>query len=177
MLQPKPLPFDPIGEAHRLWSEHGWLEAADGMAAVTSLMRAQQIVLARVDEVLRPFDLTFARYEVLMLLMFSRGGALRLNKIGSRLQVHPTSVTSAVDRLEARGHVRRVPHPTDRRATLAEITEEGRATALAATGKLNDTVFADPGLAAGDVRTLVTLLTGLRRWAGDFIPEGEAETP
>jgi DNA-binding MarR family transcriptional regulator len=168
MSDPKPLPFDPIEQARRLWSEHGWSEAADGMAAVTSLMRAQQIVLARVDEVLRPFDLTFARYEVLMLLVFSRTGALRLSKIGSRLQVHPTSVTSAVDRLEARGQARRIPHPTDRRATLAEITDEGREVALAATDKLNDTVFAAPGLHGDAVRSLVALLTDLRRRAGDF---------
>lgn len=168
MATPKPLPTDPIAEAHRQWTAHGWGSVADGMAAVTSLMRAQQIVLARVDEVLRPLDLTFARYELLMLLMFSRAGALPLNKIGSRLQVHPTSVTSAVDRLEARGQVRRTPHPTDRRAILAEITEEGRATALAATEKLNDTVFADPGLANGGVHTLIDTLTDLRRAAGDF---------
>jgi DNA-binding MarR family transcriptional regulator len=165
---PKPLPSDPIAEAHRQWTVHGWGSVADGMAAVTSLMRAQQIVLARVDEVLRPLDLTFARYELLMLLLFSRAGALPLNKIGNRLQVHPTSVTSAVDRLETRGQVRRLPHPTDRRAILAEITEEGRATALAATEKLNDTVFADPGLPDGGVRTLIELLTDLRRAAGDF---------
>jgi DNA-binding MarR family transcriptional regulator len=138
------------------------------MAAVTSLMRAQQIVLARVDEVLRPFGLTFARYEVLMLLMFSRDGALGLNKIGSRLQVHPTSVTSAVDRLEARGHVRRVPHPTDRRATLAEMTEAGHQTALAATEKLNATVFCSPDLSSDSMKTLVKLLEDLRRSAGDF---------
>lgn len=164
----KPLPFDPIAEARRQWSAHGWADAAPGMAAVTSLMRAQQIVLARVDEVLRPFELTFARYEVLMLLLFSRAGSLPLNRIGVRLQVHPTSVTSAVDRLEARGHVRRIPHPTDRRAILAEITDEGRAVALAATEKLNDTVFADPGLPDGGVETLVSLLNEMRRAAGDF---------
>ncbi|SNQ45688.1 putative MarR-family transcriptional regulator [Frankia canadensis] len=168
MATPKPLPTDPIAEAHRHWTAHGWGAVADGMAAVTSLMRAQQIMLARVDEVLRPLDLTFARYELLMLLMFSRHGALPLNKIGSRLQVHPTSITSAVDRLEARGQVRRNPHPTDRRAILAEITDEGRATALAATKALNDTVFADPGLGDGGVRTLIALLTDLRRAAGDF---------
>jgi DNA-binding MarR family transcriptional regulator len=164
----KPLPFDPIAEARRNWTAHGWGKTADGMAAVTSLMRAQQIVLARVDEVLRPFELTFARYEVLMLLLFSREGRLPLNRIGVRLQVHPTSVTSAVDRLEARGHVRRIPHPTDRRAILAEITEEGRVTALAATEKLNDTVFAEPGLPEGGIDTLVDLLNEMRRAAGDF---------
>ncbi|CAI7980458.1 MarR family transcriptional regulator [Frankia sp. Mgl5] len=168
MSQPKPLPTDPIAEAHRQWTAHGWGPVADGMAAVTSLMRAQQILLARVDEVLRPLDLTFARYELLMLLLFSRKGSLPLSRIGSLLQVHPTSVTSAVDRLEARGQVRRLPHPTDRRAILAEITEDGRATALAATEKLNDTVFADPGLPDSGVRDLVELLTDLRRGAGDF---------
>jgi DNA-binding MarR family transcriptional regulator len=164
----RPLPMDPIAEAHRQWAAHGWEQAADGMAAVTSLMRAQQIVLNRVDEVLRPMGLSFARYEVLMLLLFSRAGALPLNKIGVRLQVHPTSVTSAVDRLEKDGHVLRVPHPTDRRTVLARVTEEGRALALAATGKLNDTVFADPGLAPEAVRTLVDVLHGMRRAAGDF---------
>ena len=125
------LPFDPIEEARRQWVAHGWKGAAAGMAAITSVMRAEQIFLSRVDEVLRPFSLTFARYEALMLLMFTRRGSLPLGKIGQRLQVHPTSVTNTIDRLEAQGLVLRVPHPTDRRTTLAEITDAGRAVALA----------------------------------------------
>ena len=168
MTESRPLPFDPIVEAHRQWVDHGWADAADGMAAVTSVMRAQQVMLARVDEVLRPYGLTFARYEVLMLLLFSRAGALPLSKIGSRLQVHPASVTNVVDRLEAQGLVRRTPHPSDRRATLAAVTDEGRALALEATGSLNAKVFADPGLDQDRVGDLVTVLTELRRRAGDF---------
>src|ERR1700712_4662088 len=105
------LPFDPIEEARRQWTAHGWRDAADGMAAVTSLMRAQQLMLARVDRLLRPLGLTFARYEVLMLLLFSSSGALPLNVVGNRLQVHPTSVTSAVDRLGAPGLGRPPPQP------------------------------------------------------------------
>ena len=97
------------------------------MAAVTSVFRAQQIYLARIDAVLRPLGLTFARYEVLMLLMFSRAGSLPLSKVGARLQVHPTSVTNAVNRLEEQGLISRVPHPTDRRTTLAEITPRAAA--------------------------------------------------
>ena len=54
---------------------------------------------------LRPFGLTFARYEVLMLLSFSTKGSLPLGKIGERLQVNAASVTNAVDRLEAQGLV------------------------------------------------------------------------
>jgi DNA-binding MarR family transcriptional regulator len=138
------------------------------MAAVTSVFRAQQIYLARIDAVLRPLGLTFARYEVLMLLMFSRAGALPLSKVGARLQVHPTSVTNAVNRLADDGLIARLPHPTDGRTTLAEITPTGRRLAEKATGLLNTTVFEDPGLDAGAVDALVSVLRDLRHEAGDF---------
>ncbi|MFP5307993.1 MAG: MarR family winged helix-turn-helix transcriptional regulator [Actinomycetes bacterium] len=162
------LPFDPITEARRHWEARGWADAAPAMAAVTSVMRAQQLLLARIDEVLRPLELTFARYELLMVLEFSRNGALPLGKLGERLQVHPTSVTSAVDRLEREGLVVREEHPTDRRAKLATITEAGRALAKEATARLNDTVFADPGLTADEQATVVDVLGRLRERAGDF---------
>jgi DNA-binding MarR family transcriptional regulator len=164
----RPLTLDPVAEARRLWVEHGWADAADGMAAVTSLMRAQQIALSRVDDVLRPLELTFARYEVLMLLLFSRGGSLPMSVVGGRLQVHPTSVTNVVDRLEDAGLVQRRPHPTDRRATLVALTEDGRAVATKATDALNDEVFERPGLSRDGVARLVDVLTDLRRDAGDF---------
>jgi len=166
----KVLPFDPIEEARNQWVAHGWADAADGMAAVTSVMRAQQIFLARVDEILRPFKLTFARYEALVLLMFSRSGALPLSKVGERLQVHPASVTNTIDRLEADGLIERVPHPTDRRAMLATLTAAGRERAAAATEALNDKAFLTTGLSDRDQRQLVGLLTKLRRSAGDFSP-------
>jgi DNA-binding MarR family transcriptional regulator len=138
------------------------------MAAVTSIVRAQQILLGRIDEQLRDLELTFARYELLVLLHFSRQGRLPLGVIGSRLQVHPTSVTSAVDRLERQGFVRRTPHPTDGRTRLAELTDVGRDRMLEATERLNTTVFADPGLPPDEVGELVTVLRGLRHAAGDF---------
>jgi DNA-binding MarR family transcriptional regulator len=138
------------------------------MAAVTSIVRAQQILLARIDEQLRGLELTFARYELLVLLHFSREGRLPLNVIGSRLQVHATSVTSAVDRLERQGFVRRTPHPTDGRTKLAALTDVGRERVLEATGRLNATVFADPGLPPDEVEQLVAVLRGLRHAAGDF---------
>ena len=162
------LPFDPIEEARRQWADHGWGEAADGMAAVTSVMRAEQIFLSRVDEVLRPIGLTFARYEALALLGFTKRGSLPLGKIGQRLQVHPTSVTNTVDRLEAQGFVRRLAHPTDRRTTLAEITDTGRAVARRATDALNGRVFTTTGLDADDLRDLIRVLRKLRQATGDF---------
>jgi DNA-binding MarR family transcriptional regulator len=165
---PRALRFDPIQEARRQWQAHGWEKAADGMAAVTSVFRAQQIYLARIDAVLRPLGLTFARYEVLMLLTFSRTGALPLSKVGTRLQVHPTSVTNAVNRLADDGLITRLPHPTDGRTTLAQITRAGRRLAGNATEALNRGVFQDPGLDPGARDDLVSALGQLRRRAGDF---------
>ena len=94
------------------------------MRAVTSLMRVHQLVLTELDELLRPLGLTFARYEVLVLLSFSRHGALPLGKIGERLQVHATSVTPLVKRLEKAQLILRSKHPEDGRAVLAAITPE-----------------------------------------------------
>jgi DNA-binding MarR family transcriptional regulator len=162
------LGFDPIARAREQWVEQGWGPAADGMAAITSLMRAHQIVLARVEATLRPLGVTFARYEVLMLLWFSRRGSLPMKVIGSRLQVHPTSVTNAVDRLEDAGLVTRSTHPEDRRAMLVALTPTGRELAERATKALNAEVFEQPDLGATDVRSLVDVLTRLRRDAGDF---------
>jgi DNA-binding MarR family transcriptional regulator len=155
-------------EAARLWRANGWEAAADGMAAVTSLMRAQAIVQTRVDDVLRPLELTFARYELLMLLSFTREGRLPMTKAGARLQVHPASVTNAATRLEAAGLVIRRPDPHDGRVVLVEITDDGRAVAAKATALLNDQVFGRPELSSARMRALVETLTDLRRAAGDF---------
>lgn len=150
--------MDPIDEAQRQWEAHGWADAAPGMAALTSVIRAQQVVLARVDEQLGPFGLTFARYELLRLLAFTRHGELPLGKLGQRLQVHPTSITSAVNRLETQGFVERRAHPTDGRTTLAAITDAGRDVVERATEVLNREVFTDIGLSPREITQLRRLL-------------------
>lgn len=138
------------------------------MAAATSIMRAQQIVLAKVDEALKSFDLTFARYEALVLLSFSQRGSLPLGKMGERLMIHPTSVTNIVDRLEAQGLVRRVDHPTDRRTTLCEITPAGRELVERATLAVTKVDLGIAGLTEREVEQLTKLLVKLRKESGDF---------
>lgn len=132
------------------------------MGVVTSVMRAQQVLLARADAILGGFGLTFARFEVLTLLSFTRQGCLPMGKLGARLQVHPASVTSAVDRLERQGYVRREAHPTDGRATLAVLTDEGRAVAAAAADRLNAELFAALDLSEDEAATVFRLLARLR---------------
>jgi hypothetical protein len=105
-----PLPFDPIEEARRQWQRHWGDAATPSMVAVTSIMRTQQILLARLNELLAPWELTFPRYEALMLLYYSRRGSLPLGKMGERLQVHRTSITNVVDGLERLGLAVREAH-------------------------------------------------------------------
>jgi DNA-binding MarR family transcriptional regulator len=163
-----PLAFDPIEEAGRQWRKHWGPTAAVPMMAVTSVMRVQQIWLARLNETLTPFELTFARYEALMLLYLSRTGALPLGKIGIRLQVHPTSVTNLIDGLEKLGYADRMPHPDDRRTTLAAITERGREVAASATQALNENRFGTEPLRRRELESLTAVLETARRQAGDF---------
>ena len=167
MSNPRPLGFDAIAEARRQWETRGW-DAPAAMAATTSIMRVHQIVLAVVDEALRPFDLTFARYEALVLLAFSRQGALPLGKMGSRLMLHPTSVTNIVDRLERQGLVDRTAHPTDRRTTLAAITEDGRRVVSKATEAVSATGFGISTLDDDELDQITALLRKIRVDAGDF---------
>jgi DNA-binding MarR family transcriptional regulator len=146
----KPDNRDPIAVARANWERAGW------------------ILLARVETALRPYDLSFSRFELLRLLAFSRSGALPITKASDRLQVHVTSVTHAIRRLEANKLVQRVPHPTDGRTTLVQITDLGRSTVEDATVTLNEQVFSDIGISDGESQALVSSIETLRQNAGDF---------
>ncbi len=138
------------------------------MVAAVSVVRAHQIVLAAVDAALEPHGLTFARFEALALLHFSRRGALPMGKIGERLQVHPTSVTNAISRLERDGLVRRVPSDRDRRTVLAQITPDGRETVVAAASALTAAGFGLDELPAAALGRIHDALLPVRRAAGDL---------
>ncbi len=160
------LPFDPIERAAAIWERR--FGNARAMAAVTSIMRVHPILLGELDGLLRPFGLTFARYEALVLLSFSRTGDLPLRLIGERLMVHPTSVTNTINRLERAGLVARRPNPRDRRGTLAEITPAGRDSVRRATAELMSAGFGMTGYDDGQLDAMFGLLRSLRVAAGDF---------
>jgi DNA-binding MarR family transcriptional regulator len=131
-------------------------------------MRVHAILLGEMDATLRPYGLTFARYEALVLLTFSREGALPLRKMGERLMVHPTSVTNAVDRLETQGLVRRRPNPNDGRGVLAEITDKGRDVVEKATKDLMAAEFGLSSYSEDQLKDMFALLRELRVGTGDF---------
>jgi len=138
------------------------------MAAVTSLMRVQQLLLARIEDLLKPFGLTFAAYEALRLLAFTRTGSMPMGKMGARLMVHPAAVTNAIGKLEQRGLVQRSMSPDDRRVVLAAITPAGRALVEEATMALNDGSFGLPGITSAQAAELVNALRAVRATAGDL---------
>ncbi|MDO0911676.1 MarR family transcriptional regulator [Streptomyces sp. DT2A-34] len=166
MPKPLSLPFDPIARADELWKQR-WGNVPS-MAAITSIMRAHQILLGEVDAAVKPYGLTFARYEALVLLNFSKAGELPMSKIGERLMVHPTSVTNTVDRLVKSGLVDKRPNPNDGRGTLASITDKGREVVEAAT---RDLMAMDFGLGVYDAEEcaeIFAMLRPLRVAAHDF---------
>lgn len=138
------------------------------MAAVTSVIRVQQLLLARVEDILKPYGLTFALYEALRLLAFSRSGSLPMGKMGVRLMVHPAAVTNAIGKLEQRHLVARSMSPRDRRIVLATITPAGRALADEATAALNQAAFGLPALTRQEAAELTGSLGVVRRAVGDI---------
>jgi DNA-binding MarR family transcriptional regulator len=164
-----PVTVDPMDEARNGWTAAGWGTTALAMVNITSIMRVQQILLAQINAVLRPYGISFARLEVLMVLLLAgeRGG-LPLGHLSARLQVHAGAVTSQMDRLEAAALVRRVAHPTDGRTTLAAITPHGRKVAREAIDDLNALVL-EPFEPRGDAgEELFARLRDIRTAAGDL---------
>src|SRR4051812_18007549 len=151
----RPLPFDPIARAAELWEKR--IGPSTSMAAVTSVMRVQQIIQSAVDTALKPHGLTFARYEALVLLTFSKAGSLPMRVMGERLQLHPTSVTNIVDRLGAAGLGRRTPPPTARPPTLVETPDDARARRETATEAVTSVDFGMRGLTERQTEQLTDL--------------------
>ncbi|MHB8467543.1 MAG: MarR family winged helix-turn-helix transcriptional regulator [Acidimicrobiales bacterium] len=164
---PHPLVYDPVEASRERWIRQGWAGSAAGMAAVVSVMRAEQIFLNRASAILRPLGLTFARYQVLGMLRWA--GPLTLGAVGHRLWITPGTVTNAIDRLEGADLCRRVSHPTDARATLVEITAKGRRLFDRAVEKLNADLFGTVGLAEEELDLLVGLIEKIRAAEGDIV--------
>jgi DNA-binding MarR family transcriptional regulator len=158
---------DPVEEAVAQWHAHGW-EGGERLRAALSIIRVEELIRAASTEVLRPLQLSYSRHELLSLLYFSSRGELPLGKLSERLMVHPASVTTTVDSLVKLGFVERVPHPTDRRGTLARITSAGRERIEKSTPELVERRFGLDALSEDEARTLTELLRKVRAHRGDF---------
>lgn len=167
----EPAPFDVVEASRRVWLERFDETSASGMAVFTAILRSHQLMINEVGDVMREHGLTFPRYEILTWLATDPESSLALSWISRTLRIPPATVTNLIDRLETDGLVRRVPHPTDARTTLAVITDDGRDLVDAATRDLNARVYADVGLSERKRGQLLGLLAELRASGGEFDPE------
>ena len=161
-------PFDVVEASRRVWLERWEPEAASGMAVFTAILRSYQLLNHQVNAVMRSHGLTFARYEVLTWLATDPDSALTLSWISKTLRIPPATVTDIIDRLESEELVRREPHPSDARTTLAVITGRGRTVASDATRDLNAVVYERIGLSEPQRNQLIELLADLRASGKEF---------
>lgn len=90
---------------------------------VVELLRASRLVTKGINRVLEDHDLSMAQWTILTVVYFEADRQMPLGKIAVTIRVHPTTVSNAVDKLEAGGWMTRdLP---DRRTVLARITPEG----------------------------------------------------
>jgi DNA-binding MarR family transcriptional regulator len=161
-------PFDVVEASRRVWLERWDPEAASGMAVYTAILRSYQLLTDQVEEVVRKFDLTFPRYEILAWLATDPESSVTLSWISNTLRIPPATVTNIIDRLERDKLIRRETHPGDARTTLAVITAKGRKIANDATEALNSTVYEQIGLSPAKRNRLIDLLAELRVKGNEF---------
>ena len=94
-------------------------------AAAMNIVRTADLLVKRIADLVQPFGLSPSSALVLGILA-DAGSALPPNQIAERLIISRATVTGLVDSLEKRGYVRRLPHSSDRRMLLIELTESGR---------------------------------------------------
>ncbi len=96
-----------------LWSRPGFL-----------IRRLHQLHVAIFIEECRAFDVTPVQYAVLSVLYRDR--PLDQVSVAAEVGIDRNNAADVIRRLERRGFVERVPSPTDRRAKVSRITDEGR---------------------------------------------------
>jgi len=140
---------------------------SEALGAYVKLLRASRAVLARVEPRLAAAGLTTTQFGVLEAILHK--GPLSQRDLSQKVLTSPGNMTDLIDKLEARGLVRRLRQKADRRAVRVELTAEGHALIeplfSAHAGDI-DTAMA--GLDEPELRQLGELLRKLGLAAGDL---------
>jgi DNA-binding MarR family transcriptional regulator len=159
---------DSLDISRQYWQ--GDLAAADRFFTIVSVLRLSRRIIETMDNVLRAHHVNRNGYLVLMSLELSGPGSMILGRLAQELIVHPTTITLAVDKLEADGLVKKAPHEDDRRAIRVAITRRGRALAKRVTGDLQAAGFGLGELSDAEAARLYNAVNIARRSVGDIEP-------
>ncbi|WP_262775108.1 PH domain-containing protein [Brevibacterium permense] len=156
-----PILEDSVSAAAGEW-ELRWPER-NRMQAATELMHAHRRLITDLDEKLRPLGLSYARYEILLLLFLESSGAIPLVELTDRLQVEASSSFHSVRWLEDNGLIKRSLEPWDDGEVVAELTPKGRTLTDRASHLVADIRFGLGTMSASECRQLTALLSRQRR--------------
>ena len=101
-----------------------WL-SADEQAAWRGWLDTYRLLIPVLDRQLQASRVSFTEYEVLVCLSEAPGQRLRMSEVADRTLATRSAITRTVDRLVARGWVRRVRSTQDQRGAYANLTESG----------------------------------------------------
>jgi DNA-binding MarR family transcriptional regulator len=160
-------PPDPIEWTRHHWRRNQFGREEDAFLAMASVMRLHRLMTDTIEAALKPLRLNLTDYMLLMTLELNETRSLLISRLARNLLVHATTATLAVDRLEARGLLKRSPHPTDRRATEVSLTADGHRTVQQATEQLRGAKFGLTGTNLESQRKLVQVLDQARSSLGD----------
>ena len=153
---------DPVEKARRQWVASGKPDES-GFTVVVSMLRTYGLMIRELERVLKPLDLTLSRYEVLLLLSFTKDERLPIMRLRDLLMIHGSSATYLVDKLVETGWLERQSDPSDRRVSMVHLTASGRRQMEKGTKALAAAGFGPVGaMGEDDRRSLAALLAAMR---------------
>jgi DNA-binding MarR family transcriptional regulator len=134
-----------------------------GHELVVGLLRTADVVRRYLGKVLESYDVTPQQYNVLRILRGAGEEGLPTLAIGERMIEEAPGVTRLIDRLEAKGLVRRQRCPEDRRQVLCWLTGTGRELVERIDGPMDEADDAAVAmLSTDDQKTLIRLMNEIR---------------
>jgi DNA-binding MarR family transcriptional regulator len=134
--------------------------------AVLALIRTADTVSLPVAEALRDAKLSLSQYNVLRILRGAGAEGLPCGEISDRMVRRDPDLTRLLDRLEARGLVRRARGTADRRVVLASITDEALALLDSLDAPMENRIRGELAhVPSGRLRTLLDILEEIRAGA------------
>ncbi len=127
------------------------------------LLRTADHIRRHLARVLEPHGITLQQYNVLRILRGAGPAGLPTLEIAKRMIEQAPGITRLLDRLEAKGFVRRERCPTDRRQVLCEISPAGLRLLAGLDGAVNraDQTALGP-VRRADLKELIRILDAIR---------------
>lgn len=97
-------------------------------AKISILVKKSSLIFDKLsNQLLTPYALTGSQFKILMVLYRMPEGSVRQADIEAKFSMTNPTVIGLVQKLEAKGLVRRMPHPEDKRSKVLVLTERAMA--------------------------------------------------